>query len=340
MTAQDTTAAVSVRGEGGNTRVSSSADQAGGAPTPPPGRPAAAPSLPLKLRVFAGDIKIAHTVFALPFALLSTFLAAATAGLPHHLPYVGQLALILVCMFTARTIAMAMNRLLDAALDARNPRTARRAIPAGVLSRPFYWAAVAVCTVGFFAAAAGFQLMYHNPWPLRLAAPVLLFLSGYPLLKRFTRLCHYYLGAALALAPVCAWLAVAGGLAWPPALMAGAVLCWTAGFDIIYACQDYASDVACGVFSVPARIGIGPALWVSRFTHAASAALLVATGLPTPLLGTLYFVGAGIAIGLLVVEHLLVRADDLSKVGLAFFTVNGVISVLLGTLGIADVLRH
>src|SRR5437763_7755542 len=152
------------------------------------------PSLVGKFKVFAGDIKIAHTVFALPFALLSTFLAAATAGLPHRLPYVGQLALILVCMFTARTVAMAMNRLLDAVLDAKNPRTARRAIPAGVLSRAFYWSVVGLCAAGFFAAAAGFWFLYHNPWPLRLAAPVLLFLSGYPLLKRFSRLCHYYLG--------------------------------------------------------------------------------------------------------------------------------------------------
>ena len=116
------------------------------------------------------------------------------------------------------------------------------------------------------------------------------------------------------------------------------MLCWTAGFDIIYASQDYASDVQTGVFSVPARLGIARALWVSRATHVASAALLALTGLSTPLLGTLYFIGVGVAVALLVVEHLLVRADDLSKVGLAFFTVNGIISVLVGTMGIIDVL--
>ena len=243
-------------------------------------------------------------------------------------------------MFTARTIAMAANRLLDSALDARNPRTARRAIPSGALSRAFYWTVVAACAAGFFAATAGFYFLYRNPWPLVLSVPVLLFLSGYPLLKRFTRLCHYYLGAALALAPVCAWVAVSGSIAPTPFWMAGAVVCWTAGFDIIYACQDYHSDVACGVFSVPSRLGIGPALWVSRATHLASAALLLLTGLSTPLLGTLYFVGVAAAVALLVVEHLLVRPDDLSKVGLAFFTVNGVISLLVGTLGILDVLTR
>lgn len=283
-----------------------------------------------QLAVFAGDIKISHTVFALPFALLSTFLAADGS------PRAGQLLLILICMVTARTVAMAANRLLDARLDAENPRTARRAIPRGVLSPAFYAAITALAAAGFVAAAAGF-LHYGNPWPLRLCVPVLAFLCAYPLLKRFTRLCHYYLGAALALAPICAWVAIRGDIAPPPLWMAAAVLCWTAGFDIVYACQDYASDVAGGVFSVPAKIGIGPALWVARLTHVVAAALLIQLGLSTEALGMLYFVGTGVAIALLVVEHAIVRADDLSKVGLAFFTVNGIISVLLGTLGIIDV---
>ena len=253
-------------------------------------------------------------------------------------PLVGKLGLILVCMVTARTVAMAANRLLDAALDAKNPRTARRAVPSGRLSRGFVAAALVLCAAAFVAATALFFVFYDNPWPLVFALPVLAFLSAYPLLKRFTRLCHYYLGAALALAPVCAWVAVTGSIAPPPLLMAAAVLLWTAGFDIIYACQDYHSDVECGVFSVPAKIGIGPALWASRVTHVACVAMLVLLGWASPQLGTLYFVGVGAAAALLVVEHALVRADDLSKVGLAFFTVNGVISVLLGTLGVIDVL--
>ncbi len=292
---------------------------------------AAALSLKGKLGAFASDIKLGHTVFALPFALLSTFLAAG--GMPRP----GELALILVCMVTARTVAMASNRMLDARLDALNPRTAGRAIPSGRLTATFVATIALLSAVAFFACAWLFLRWYGNPWPLYLSPAVLAFVSAYPLLKRFTRLCHYYLGAALALAPVCAWLAIAGRIDPPPLWMAAAVLCWTAGFDIIYACQDYRSDVECGVFSVPARLGIGPALWVSRATHALYVAMLVMLGRATPALGTLYFIGVGVAVALLVVEHALVRADDLSKVGLAFFTVNGIISIVLGTLGIIDV---
>src|SRR3954470_13482618 len=260
-------------------------------PTPTP--------LVTKLLLLARDIKVSHTVFAMPWAILSTFLAAG--GWPKP----GQLLLILCCMVTARTVAMSANRLLDAEIDRRNPRTARRALPSGGLSRGFVLAIVAACSVGFVASAAGF-LLYANPCPLVLSVPVLLFLCAYPLLKRFTRLCHYYLGAALALAPICAWVAIRGGIGVPPLLIAGAVLCWTAGFDIIYACQDYASDVATGVFSVPAKFGIAGALWISRITHVASAAMLVLLGRSaSPPLGALFFIGVAIAIALLVVEHAL-----------------------------------
>jgi 4-hydroxybenzoate polyprenyltransferase len=289
------------------------------------------PSLSARLGAFAADIKLGHTIFAMPFALLSTFLAAG------GWPKAGQLLLIVVCMVTARTVAMAVNRLLDADLDAKNPRTARRAIPAGLLSRPFVWTIVIVCAATFIGATALFRTRYDNPWPLYLSVPVLLFLSAYPLMKRFTRLCHYYLGAALALAPVCAWLAISAGLAIEPLLMAGAVLLWTAGFDIIYACQDYESDVKTGTFSVPARVGIAAALWIARLTHVGAAALLIALGLRSEPLSTLYFTGVACAIALLVVEHSLVSPTDLSKVNLAFFTINGVISLLLGVLGILDV---
>jgi 4-hydroxybenzoate polyprenyltransferase len=284
-----------------------------------------------QITAFASDIKIHHTVFALPFALLSTFMAAG------GWPGAGKLLLILACMVSARTLAMAMNRLLDAKLDAINPRTARRAIPSGTLSAKFFAAAIVLCMAAFIAATALFWPLYHNPWPLIFSVPVLLFLSGYPLLKRFTRLCHYYLGAALGLAPVCAWVAVKGNLQLPPVLMAAAVLCWTAGFDIIYACQDYRIDVECGLFSVPAKIGIGPALWVARLTHAVSVLMLMLLGFSTASLGPLYFVGVGVAVLLLIVEHAMVKPNDLSKVNLAFFTMNGIISLLLGTLGIIDV---
>jgi 4-hydroxybenzoate polyprenyltransferase len=195
-----------------------------------------------------------------------------------------------------------------------------------------------VACVALFVAACGmFYVFYANPWPLALSMPVLVFLSAYPMLKRFSRLCHYYLGAALALAPVCAWLAISGGMGWPPVVMAAAVLCWTAGFDIIYACQDYHSDLETGVVSVPAKLGIAAALWVARLTHVASAAFLIALGLVAPELSALYFAGVGCAVVLLLVEHAIVKPNDLSKVGLAFFTINGVISLLLGALGVADV---
>ena len=303
----------------------------------PPGSPSRdvrAESLSSKLRTFAADIKISHTLFALPWALLATFIAAGGS------PRFGQLALILLCMVTARTVAMSANRLLDARLDSLNPRTARRAIPSGALSPRFVLNLLVLCSIGFVAATFGFRLLYDNPWPLVLAVPVLAFISLYPVLKRFTRLCHYYLGAALALAPICAWIAIKGNVELTPLLMAGTVLLWTAGFDIIYACQDYASDVQTGVFSVPAKVGIAKALWIARLTHVGCAALLLTLGWHSPHLGTFYFIGAAIAIALLVIEHAIVKPNDLSKVNLAFFTINGIISVLLGTLGIIDVFIH
>ena len=287
-----------------------------------------------RLVIFAGDIKIAHTVFALPFALLSTFLAAWPG-----LPAAGKLGLILLCMVSARTVAMSANRLLDARLDAANPRTAGRAIPRGRLSPAFFAAILGLCAILFIAATSLFWIIYQNPWPTLLAVPVLLFLCAYPLLKRLTRLCHYYLGAALGLAPICAWVAMRGDLAWPPVIMAGAVLAWTAGFDILYACQDYAVDVAAGLHSVPAKLGIARALWVARATHACSAALLIVLALTTPpLRGILFYAGVAATVLLLIVEHALVRADDLSKLNLAFFTINGLISLLLGALGIVELM--
>jgi 4-hydroxybenzoate polyprenyltransferase len=289
-------------------------------------------SVTSKLALFAADIKIGHTIFAMPFALFATFLAARGA------PSLGMLALIIVCMITARTVAMAANRLLDAELDARNPRTASRAIPSGKLSRLFMSGILAACAATFIAATSLFWFLYRNPWPLALSLPVLLYLAGYPLMKRFTRLCHYYLGAALGLAPICAYLAVAGHLDLPPIIMAATVLCWTAGFDIIYACQDYQSDLETGVRSIPAKYGIAKALWLSRLTHAVSAALLIALGFSSPLLGPIYFTGIAIAIALLIYEHTLVKPNDLSKLNLAFFTMNGIISLIVGSLGIVDVL--
>ena len=302
--------------------------------TTAPGSTPAAPSDALaKLSLFCRDIKISHSVFAMPWAILAGVMAWHRVGGP----FAGKLALIVLCMVTARTVAMASNRVLDAELDRKNPRTTRRALPSGQLSLRFVTAMMVLCAAAFIAATALFWLVYANVWPLALSLPVLAFISSYPLLKRFSRLCHYYLGAALALAPICAWIAIAGTIALPPVLMAVAVLCWTAGFDIIYACQDYESDLETGVVSVPAKSGIARALWISRLTHVVSLAALVVLGLLMPELSLLYFIGVALAGALLIIEHAIVKPTDLSKVGLAFFTINGVISLVVGTLGVIDV---
>jgi 4-hydroxybenzoate polyprenyltransferase len=295
------------------------------------------PSPLARLAIFAGDIKINHTVFALPWAILSTVLAAKRSNDGLTL---GKVLLILACMVTARTAAMSANRLMDADLDAKNPRTAKRAIPGGLLPASFVAAALIASSGGFILACGGFYLIERNFWPIVLSPLVLAFICAYPLLKRFTQLCHFYLGAALALAPVCAWIAIGGQRSWTPVEMFGAVLAWTAGFDIIYACQDYSSDLVNKVFSIPARYGIAAALWISRLTHVVCLSLLILLGLTTPEFGTFFWIAVVLAAGLLLTEHALVRPNDLSKVGLAFFTVNGIISVLIGTLGVLDVLRR
>jgi 4-hydroxybenzoate polyprenyltransferase len=246
--------------------------------------------------------------------------------------------LIIACMVFARTVAMAANRLLDARLDALNPRTQNRAVPSGRLSKPFVTTALAACGLAFIATTSLFGAVYDNWIPLIGSIPVLALVAAYPLFKRFTRWCHYYLGAMLALAPLCAWLAIAGRLAIEPIVMAAAVLLWTAGFDILYACQDVESDRATGVFSVPARVGVPMALRIARATHAACVIALITLGLLSPALATIYFCGVALAIALLITEHAVVKPTDLSKLNLAFFTLNGVISLVLGTLGVIDVL--
>ncbi len=295
-----------------------------------PANPIPARARSARIALLAADIKISHTLFALPWAVLATFMAAG------GWPSLGRLGLILTCMISARTFAMTMNRLLDASLDARNPRTAGRAIPSGQLTYAFVATAMTLSVFTFLGSAAMFHALYGNAWPILLAPPVLIFVGAYPLMKRFTRLCHYYLGAALALAPVCAWVAIAARLDAPPLWMAAAVLLWTAGFDIIYACQDYAIDVAQGVFSVPAAMGIGPALWVARLTHATCLGMLILLGFSSPLLGTLYWIGVVLAGILLTVEHLIVHPRDLSRVNVAFFTLNGLLALTLAGLGIVD----
>jgi 4-hydroxybenzoate polyprenyltransferase len=232
---------------------------------------------------------------------------------------------------------MTANRLLDAAIDLRNPRTAGRAIPSGRLQPRFVLLIALLCGGAFVAVTAMFGVSYSNWLPVILSVPVLLFISAYPLLKRFTRWVHFYLGAALGLAPVCAWIAIAGRVDWPPLVMGVAVLLWTAGFDILYACQDRDVDVRDGLHSIPAKLGIARALWLARASHLACLALLLSLKWLVPQFGSIYLAAWVLALLLLVAEHLLVRADDLSRINLAFFTLNGCVSVTLGILGVTDV---
>jgi 4-hydroxybenzoate polyprenyltransferase len=278
-------------------------------------------------------IKFSHTLFALPFALLGAALAAHEADGWHIRPldWLG----IVLCMATARSAAMAFNRLADRRLDAANPRTATRHLPAGRLSVRAVELFTAAGAAGFVASTLLF--LPRNPWPLILSVPVLAWLLGYSYAKRFTSLAHFWLGAALMLAPVAAWIAVRGDLAWPPVLLGLAVLAWVAGFDIIYACQDADFDRAAGLHSIPGRLGVAGALRLAATCHAAMIVALVALGLAYPL-GRLYFAGVAAVAALLAYEHALVRPDDLTRVNVAFFQVNIGISLGLLVVGLADLL--
>ncbi|GAB4188601.1 MAG: putative 4-hydroxybenzoate polyprenyltransferase [Phycisphaeraceae bacterium] len=290
-----------------------------------------------KLAIVARDIKLSHTVFAMPFALLATFLAA------HHkdrLPSVGEFGLIVLCMFLARTVAMTTNRLADAEYDASNPRTAKRAIPSGELDKRFVrWVAV-ICALGFILACGGFWLIQKNIWPIILSPIVLAFLIGYSYTKRFTWLCHLYLGIALALSPVAASIAIEPTFlsTFIPWLLSIMVACWVAGFDVIYALQDVQHDRGLGLYSMPATLGEEKSLWISRGLHVISGVSLFALVAISPVLGWLFLGAVCMTIGLLVVEHILVWRSGTHHIHIAFLTLNGMISLLLGAAGIAEVL--
>lgn len=279
-------------------------------------------------RIILEMIKFEHTVFALPFALVAALLAAG--GLPSG----WTVAWILVAMVGARSSAMAFNRLVDYEYDRRNPRTATRALPAGHLTAVQVWLFVAVTAALLLVAA--WQL---NPLALALSPLALAVIWGYSFTKRFTNWCHLVLGLAIGIAPSAAWIAVRGGLSWAAVALTAAVTCWVGGFDVIYACQDAEFDRAQGLRSLPARLGVGGALRVSRALHAAAVAALA--GLPwllPGLLGALYLAGVAVTATLLIYEQSLVKADDLSRVNAAFFTVNGFVSLGLLVFTALDVL--
>ncbi len=272
-------------------------------------------SLVQRTVVFGRMIKFSHSIFALPFALTSAVLAAGAA------PPWAKLGWILVAMVGARSAAMGVNRLADQAIDAKNPRTAGRELPRGLVSRGEVLAFVAVGAGALVLAAA-----MLNPLCLALSPVALAIVFGYSYTKRFTALSHLFLGLALAVAPVGAWLALTGRFAAPPVVLGLAVLAWVAGFDTIYACQDAEFDRREGLHSIPARLGVARALAVARGLHVVAVAALAALYWLAPL-HPLYLAGVALVAALLSYEHSLVRADDLSRVDAAFFTVNGWVSI-------------
>jgi 4-hydroxybenzoate polyprenyltransferase len=270
-------------------------------------------------------VKIEHTLFALPFAFLGAVLAA------NGLPTAWQILWVTAAMVGARSAAMAFNRIVDREFDAANPRTRGRAIPAGLLSVRFAWGFTVAAAALFFLAAAMLNQLTLALAPVALASVLL-----YSYTKRFTSLSHVVLGWCLSIAPTGAWIAVRGAIDSPvPLLLSLVVLLWTAGFDVLYACQDCEFDRATGLRSIPARVGLGRALWISRLLHAG--AFLALAGLYSAAgLGALALVGVIATGALLVYQHSLVSAGDLSRLNAAFFTTNAFVSViLLATFGAA-----
>lgn len=313
----------------------------------------AAPPAPGQARVLAevaSDIKLAHSVFAMPFALLAAF-AARDASDPWS-RFLGQLGLVVVCMVAARTWAMLFNRLVDARFDAQNPRTRRRTFASGRVSMARGWAIASASAGVFVSAAAGFGAFFGNWWPALLSAPVLAWIAFYSLTKRFTWLCHVFLGGALAASPVAAAIAIDPDAAGLPALgepgtsgvalpvvwwLAANVLLWVAGFDVIYALQDVDFDRGRGLKSIPASLGVPAAMWLSRAMHAGAVACLVAAWLSDVRLGPIFGVACGLVAALLVAEHLVLRSRGERGLDMAFFTINGVVSCVVGVAGILDI---
>ena len=278
-----------------------------------------------KLSIILSDIKIEHTVFALPFALMSAFLAAG--GLPE----MKKLVWILVCMVGARSAAMAFNRIVDARYDAMNPRTCERAIPSGKVSFSSYWTFLVLSSVLFV-----FSAWMLNKLAFYLSPVALIIVFFYSLTKRFTAFSHFWLGLAISIAPVGAWVAIREEISFTSLLLGAAVIFWLIGFDILYACMDIEADRANRLHSIPERFGIETALKMAFASHAVMVVFLLVLLEPTVLLGWVYLAGVALVAGLLVYEHSLIKKDDLSKVNMAFFNVNGIISIGLMAFVIVD----
>jgi 4-hydroxybenzoate polyprenyltransferase len=283
-----------------------------------------------RLRLTLDMIKFEHSVFALPFALTGALLAFRDGGYASA-EIGGKLAWIVVAMVGARSAAMAFNRLVDEPIDGRNPRTKMRHLPAGMLSRGFGWGFVVAASALFFTAAAAL-----NPLCLKLAPVALGIVFFYSFTKRFTSFSHLVLGFSLGIAPAAAWIAVRGSLDPRILWLTAAVTFWTAGFDVIYSCQDYEFDRAEGLFSVPRTLGIAGALRAAQALHVLMIVCLSAL-IYSLHLGALALAGVAAVVALLIYEHSLVKADDLSRVNAAFFTMNGYVSMLFLIFWAADI---
>jgi 4-hydroxybenzoate polyprenyltransferase len=284
-------------------------------------------STPSALVTFGRMVKFSHTVFALPFALAAAALAARGHGLPPE-----RLLAIIVAMAGARTAAMGFNRIVDRRFDAQNPRTAARELPAGKVSLRAAWTLTLGSAALFVAAAA-----YLGTLCLALSPVALALLFGYSYTKRFTFLCHLFLGLAIASGPAGAWIAVRGDFGLPPALLMIAVATWIGGFDILYAIADTDFDRRTGLHSIPARFGVRGALYISVALHAVTCAALIGLA-PAASLGLPYAAGVAIVAALLVWEHAIVTPRDLSRLNMAFFNLNGYVSVVFFIATLADVL--
>lgn len=282
-----------------------------------------------KIRALLEMIKFSHTVFAFPFALMGVVLASLVSG---NAPTFMQIVWICLAMVGARSAAMGLNRIIDARIDAENPRTASRHIPAGIISRYEAWIFVAGSILVLLLSA-----WMLNPLCLALSPIALFFLVLYSFCKRFTALAHVVLGICLAAAPVGAWIALRGDIGWPAIVLGAAVLFWVAGFDIFYALQDMEFDQEKGLHSIPSRFGAKRSLILVRLFHITMVVLLLSL-LLMPGLGVIYFIGVVAVTALLVYEHRLVQPDDLSRLDAAFFNMNGYISVLIFSFTLVDAL--
>ncbi len=278
-----------------------------------------------KISAIFADIKIQHTVFALPFAVMSAFIAAA------GLPQTEKLVWILVCMVGARSAAMAFNRIMDARFDKENPRTKGRALPAGLVDVKSYWLFLIVSSMIFIFAAG-----MLNRLALYLSPLALIIVFFYSLTKRFTAYSHFWLGLAISVAPVGAWVAIREEISLTSLLLGSAVVFWLVGFDILYSCMDVEFDRGVGLKSIPQKFGVENALRIAFASHGLMIVFLFVLLKFVGVLGILYAVGVVIVAGLLIYEHSLVRPDDLSKINVAFFNMNGIISIGLMIFVIAD----